>query len=402
MIARLLHGLLAIAVLVTPVGGTAQELVRPLVALLAPMSGDDASFGRRVARAVQFPIGTRAAVRVEVFDAGEDPAAAYAEAVEAGAVAIIGPVHAWRTEAVLQARRDDDPPLFVLSSVDGVESAAQGVFRMRTSPGDQAEALVGVVLADANAPLRIAIFAPDDSYGQEALQAFVAGAAAWGGVVDRVVRYPVDPDEDLTPFVAALAGQRRVELVVPVDPWRTAPRSRDRNGAGLRERPDALFLPDYADRVADIAPFLAFHEWRGGAVSDDVALLGLSGWVGPELEWVGDLVAGATLTQVWDPQDMRPAAEAFSLEFRVRYADEPTAFDAQLADAAAFVAAAVEQAGAPWSADIVRAAALALERPGACGTMRLDAEGGVERELGLWQVDGSGNRYPLGVIERAP
>lgn len=379
-----------------PASAFGQE--KPRIAMLAPLHGADEALGRRMVRAAQFAIGPRAAVTLEVFDSSEDPAAALAEAEASGAVAVLGPLMPWRIDAVRAVRTERSPPLYLLSSVSGVEDASAGVFRMRTSPADQATGLAGVLLADPHGPRRLAVFAPDDRYGDEAVLAFVAAASAWGGVVDRVVRYPAG-EPDVGDAAEALVGLRRTELVVPANPWREPPTARRVRRAGERSVPDAVFLPEDVEQVVAVVPFLAFHGWRSGA-SDEVGLLGLSGWAGPELGFIGDLVAGARITQVYDADDFRPAAEAFGLEFRVRFAETPEAFDAQVYDAAKFVAEVVASTVAPHTPAAVAETTLRTTWSGACGDMRINFAGGVERDLGLWQVDGGGTLFPLGVIER--
>lgn len=385
------------AVALIPKAAVAQE--KPLIGLLAPLTGDDAAIGRRIVRAAQFAIGPRASVALEVFDSADDPVAALGQATAAGAVAVLGPLMPWRIDAVLAARAPSDIPIFLLSSVAGVEDASRGVYRLRTSPADQATGLAGVVLSDPQGPRRFALFAPDDSYGDEAVLAFVAAASEWGGVVDRVVRYAAG-EVDVGDAAEELVGLRRTELVVPANPWREPPSARRVRRAGERTMPDAVFVPDDVEQVVSIVPFLAFHGWRTGA-SDEVGLLGLSGWSGPELSFVGDLVAGAFVVQVYDADDYRPAAEAFGLEFRVRFAETPEAFDAQVYDAAKFVAEAIASTASPDNPSELRRAASTATWSGACGTMRVNAAGGVERDLGLWQVDAGGSLYPLGVIERS-
>ena len=188
--------------------------------------------------------GRGAAFRI--IDAADDPAAAYREAVEMGASAVLGPVHSWRVREVLGVRDANDPPLFLLSSVDGVEDSAARVARLRTSPADQSEALAGILLATTE--IRdVAVLAPDDAYGEESMLAFVASMQQWGGRIDRVARYPA-ADPDVSEALEWLVGQRRTELVTPTDPWRTPPRWRTTRETGLRTRPQALFIPDYAIR----------------------------------------------------------------------------------------------------------------------------------------------------------
>lgn len=365
----------------------------PLVVLLAPQTGADADLGRRLSRAAQLELPPAEVLRFRIIDAADDPAGAYREAVEIGASAVLGPVHSWRVREVLGVRDASDPPLFLLSSVDGVENSAARVARLRTSPADQSEALAGILLATTE--IRdVAVLAPDDAYGEESMLAFVASMQQWGGRIDRVARYPA-ADPDVSEALEWLVGQRRAELVTPTDPWRTPPRWRTTRETGLRTRPQALFIPDYADQVALLLPYLSFHRWMEGGHAD-VFLLGLSGWGGAEIEWVSELAAGAWMTSAFRADDLRTVPDAFTLEFGVRFGEEPTELDAQVYDAAQFVFRAVLGAGpeGTW------VHALSLRHAGVCGDMWLGADGGVERDLSLWQLDGAGRPYLIGPIER--
>ncbi len=382
-----------------PADASSQSASTPAVALLAPLSGDHAEFGRRAARAVMMATRDSPTARVLVFDTVEaGPEAALAAALAESVVAVIGPVGELESRAVIAARGSEDTPLFTLCSVHGIEHEGPGVFRLRTSAADQAQALAGAVLAEYEART-FAVLAPDDAYGSEATFSFVRAVTAYGGTIDRVVRYETG-EPDVSDPVGVLTGGQSFRLDVPDDPWRDEPESRVRSDQGDRSHPDALFIPEYADQVAAILPHLQFRGWVAAVGGPDVQLLGSSGWRGPLVEAVGDLAAGAQVVQVYHPDDQRPHAEAFALEYQVRYGEEPTEFDAQVFDAAAFVLRAVDAAGPNPPPDAVTQAAFdAAPHEGACGRMWVSDDGGVVRDLGLWEVDGGGFFYPIGVIE---
>ena len=380
---------------VAPTLAVAQTLdARPMVAFLGPISGDFEPIGRRAWSAVSMAATQLGVARVEMFDTAEDPTEAYTSAVEAGAVAIIGPIGEGESRAVADISTPDGPPVFLLSSVQGLESSGDHVFRLRTSPADQAEALVGYHLATEELT-SFAILAPDDSYGEEAVMAILRAAPAFGGVVHRVVRYEAD-EPDVADPVAELVGDRVERLSVPSNPWRTPPTTSIGTTGGDRSRPDAVFIPDFADQVASVLPHLAFHEWLGPeAGTDRVRLLGLSGWASVALEAAGDLAATARVTQIFNTEDFRGLAEGFTLEFEVRFDDTPTEFDAQVFDAATLVMELVHA-----DREGVVEAAHALDAfAGVCGDAWFDDHGALVREIGLWEVDGIGRLYPIDVIQ---
>lgn len=376
--------------------GPIREDSRPMIALLAPVSGDDALFGRRVQRAVQFVFDADSAYAVEVFDVADDAASAYNDAVGAGAVAILGPIFEWRAREVIEASSPESPPIVLLTSVSGIEAAGPHVFRGRTSAADQSEALAGIALTNDGWE-SFAVFAPDDGYGRESAEAFIRAASQWGGVVDRVVLYEAG-EPNVAREMDELVGLRRQTLSVPSNPWRTPPSTSLRSSAGNSSRPGALFIPDFSDQVVSILPFLAFHGWRGQP-GREVGLLGLSGWAGPDLEFVGDLASDAWITQVFAEEDFRAPIEALLLEWGVRFEETPGEFDAQVVDVSAALMSALDQAEY-LVPDITTRVLRATRWQGACGDLWFSESGGILRTLTLWQVDGAGRLYPIGEISR--
>jgi ABC-type branched-subunit amino acid transport system substrate-binding protein len=363
-----------------------------MVAFLGPLSGEYEAIGSRAWASVSMATTQMGVARAEMFDTADDPAGAYALARAAGAIAILGPIGELESRVVSEAADPDGPPVFLLTSVQGLESGRPHVFRMRTSAADQAEALLAYHLATGEMS-SFAILAPDDSYGEEAVLAAIRSVPEFGGVVDRVVRYETD-DPDASDAVAQLVGQRAQRLAVPANPWRTPPSISIRSSGGDRSRPDAVFIPDFAPQVASILPHLAFHEWLDTGGEGRVRLLGLSGWASVALEAVGDLAATARVTQIFSVEDFRGLSESFSLEYQVRFGDEPTEFDAQVFDAASFVLSML--AARP---DSLQRAVLEFDSfGGICGDAWFDAEGGLVRTIGLWEVDGVGQLYPIDVI----
>lgn len=372
-----------------------------VVAVMTPLSGPWEHVGQRVARIARMASEEFDGVRLEIVDTGEDVDAAWQAVIASGAVAVVGPVGRDEVDAVVAMAREDDaaPPLFVLSSVDGIEDASAGVYRMRTSPSEQARALAAAAAGEGFA-LSFGVFGPDDEYGTEATRAFIDEIVARGGTVSHLASYQADPQEDLTQAAETLTGRRVLRLRVPTDPWRTPPSTRLTLATPDDAVPDAVFVPDYADRVADVLPFLQFHEWLTDAVATSTRLLGTSGWIGYELEPAGDLAAGAWVVRIYSPDDTRPGASAFADAFEVRFAEAVTEFDAQVYDAVGFVLSGVLWLDALGEAPSLLGPRL-IEReayPGVCGDTWLDEDGAVVRELGLWEVDARGLAYPVGVI----
>jgi len=371
---------------------------RSLVALLVPLSGEYAHLGTRTVRTVMMAAEPYDQLHVEVYDSASGPVEAFQRARDDGAIALLGPIGLSEAREVAALAADADVPVFLLSGVHGIELAGETVFRLRTSPHDQARAIAGVSVISEHANT-FTIVAPDDSYGTEATLAFVSQASAAGGVVHRVITY----DSERPDFGAAAeeaVGRRTRRLSVPGDPWRTPPRSRVVLERGDQRQSAAIFVPDYDEYVADLLPFLQFQELITDRLDTSAKLLGLAGWTGIGIELVGDLAVGAWVTQVYSVEDPSDVSESFTHEYEIRFRESPTELDAQVYDAATFVMSALTRWGeGPYDeVDVLDAIDAVDSFAGVCGTMWMDADGGVVRDIGLWEVDASGELFPIGVI----
>ncbi|MBU6161282.1 MAG: ABC transporter substrate-binding protein [Myxococcales bacterium] len=371
----------------------------PLVAFLAPLSGEWGGVGRRAHRSVVMASELWPGVRVEVYDTGDNPVLAYQAAVMDGAVAILGPVGEGESRAVIDAAGPDGLPIYLLSSVAGLESLGARIFRLHSSAGDQAH-LIGSWHASQRSGQTYAVLATDDASGHDTATRFISAVRGQGGVVTQVVLYARDSFEAL-PTAEQLVGLRTRRLVAPGSGWAQPPQTRvSASAAGRMERPDAVFIADYDQPVADLLPALRYLEWISDDPDENVALLGVSQWNGPALAYAGDSAAGAMVTLLHSADDPRAAASAFAMEYEARWAARPTEFEAQVFDAAGFVLSALtgHDAAGLNPAAVMRAVDNADVFSGACGEMSLTMDGAVLRDMGLWQVDGGGRLFPIEIL----
>jgi DnaJ-class molecular chaperone/ABC-type branched-subunit amino acid transport system substrate-binding protein len=391
----------ALAVLGAAFGSAAaaaQSEPTPHIAFLAPLSGEMEAIGQRAHRVVVMAAAVwPGPFEVHPYDTARDPAQAARDAVAAGAVAVLGPIGELESRAVAATIGPEGIPVYLLSSVHGIENTHGRTFRLVTSVADQATHLASIEVT-SHPGGTWAVVAPDDAFGEEAAAAFVRAVVGQGGTVTDLVRYPPDA-LDGTVVSEALIGRRRAEVVAG-DGWRSPPAVRWVPTTVSMPRPNAIFIADYADNVADLLPFLEFVGLVGNSERPDVRLLGPSTWLGQALQLAGDVAAGAQVTAVWHPRDRRGPAEAFTLEYEDRWGITPTAFEAEVFDAAGFVLSALQNAPdvAVTPAQFIELVDSAPIYGGVCGEMMLSEQGGVIRELGLWEVDGGGSIFPLGVI----
>ena len=324
---------------------------------LLPLSGPYAPFGERALHGIllaagSFEGGAGSDVRVLVRDSGGDPeraAAAVHELAEAGVVAIVGPIMSSVCEAAAEEAESLGLPLLALTARESIARDRDWVFRMRTSPAEEAEVVVDQALAQGDR--RFAILYPNHAAGLGFRSLFWDAVEARGGEIVGVASY----DPEATDFGESI--RRLVGYTLLDDEERALLRRRDRMLKRARRLPDgearslraaarslkrkdggpippivdfdALYIPDSHENVVLIVPQLAFHEATGAR------LLGTGAWLHEDLVRLG----GRYLEGALFPSDVHAGSELEPLrDFAQRYqnifGEAPEGFAAQSYDAA--------------------------------------------------------------------
>lgn len=368
----------------------------PLLGVLVPLTGERAPVGQSALRQVMMAHHVFGG-RVEAFDTAQGLDSAWEAARAAGVVAVLGPLGDSETAQLQGQWQPGDPAILSMTATRGLENPDRRLLRMRTSVADQARALAIGVPQEVPGE-RIAVLSPNDGYGLEATLAFVDAAVDVGWLVPQVVFYDAEqPDGQRA--AEHLVGRRRLRLAAPGGGG-AAPRTREvvHNGT-IDAPPDWLFIPEYGATVADLLPFVQFQGWISDRALHTVGLLGTSGWLAESLAWVGDLAVGARIIAVYHPDDPSDRAVAYTEEHRLRYGRDPSEFDAQVFDAAAFAILRLRALAADADVDAAWDS-LRNGRPhdGVAGRMWIAPTGGVVRDLTLWEVDASGRFFPLELV----
>ncbi|MCE9578920.1 MAG: penicillin-binding protein activator [Deltaproteobacteria bacterium] len=405
---------------------------RATIAVLVPRTGRFAGLGKELEVAIRIA-ASGTGVKLVVLDTGGDEPGAVAavdKAIAAGAVAILGPVGEREAQAAARRASAAGVPIALLAPGDGADPAA-GVFRMTTSPADEAALAAGVAAAEGSPT--VGIFAPRDDVGDAMAEAFAAAATARGLQVTADGRY--DPTgSDLEPDVKQFLG------LVPAQNPRLAAHLRRYGQRGWQSFvPDVpfaiLYIPDRYDRAALVAAFLpylgvevrttdvadvdALRRKYKGQIPQVVQLIGSSGWNHPALpirggaavegalivdvfatsggsEYVdeaGDGGAGGDATGDGDAAlAVAPAGAAdFTAAFHTATGRDPTSAAAQAFDATRLVLQARAQAATDTAHGPRAAFALALAHArlddGACGPSAIGADGEIARRAVVLQVD---------------
>lgn len=160
---------------------------RHRVALLVPLSGENAAVGRSIANATTMALlDTNAEnVRITTYDTATDAASAAARAISDGNKLILGPLVREDVGAVAARARPAGVPLITFSNDNSV--AGPDVFVMGHTP-EQSVART-VAFARRQGAQRFAAIVPQGDYGTRAQQAFSQAVARAGGALVATERF---------------------------------------------------------------------------------------------------------------------------------------------------------------------------------------------------------------------
>jgi len=389
------------------------------IGVVLPLSGSFARFGEESLQGVLLaagvfgdPVTGPGRVRVLVRDSAGRPDRAdraVRELADEGVVAIVGPLLRGECEAAAAAAEEKGVPLLTLSARPEISARRPHVFRVRTMPGEEIDALVLHAVRELGAQ-RFAVLYPRDNYGRGQRRLFWQAVEEQGGRVVGVASY----DPDATDFGKAIrrlvgyelltSGEKKVleEREKMEDRARRLPTEEAvelRTEAAALTGPDgeplppivdfdALFIPESHEKVVLIAPQLAFHRAVG------TTLLGPSGWNDPDLVRIGrEHVEGARFTAQFLASSSRPIVQDFASRFDRAYAAEPDVFAAQAFDAANLVLMQLAR-GRDSRADVRKGVLSVSSYPGVTGVLTMRKDGNARKRPFLLAVE-RGRIQPL-------
>jgi ABC-type branched-subunit amino acid transport system substrate-binding protein len=343
------------AVPTTPIPGPAEANIK--VALLLPLSGEQAALGESLLQAAQLAIfeAPDAGVALIVRDTGDSPFRAVQAAQEAigeGAELILGPLFGSSVTAVAPVAKAAGVSVVSFSTDKSV--AQPGAFVMGILPGIQVQRVVAY--ASRQGLQRIAALLPQSPYGQTVREALQAAAASSRAQVVRVDFY--DPRAfDASPAVSQL-GQYIA------------------SGGAV----DAVLVPEGEERLEGIVSLFPSF----GIDPLQVRLLGSTLWLGPT-PWNANRVgSNPAMTGSWFASTPMEHWRDFQQRFRAAYGVDPAARASIVYDATLL---AILLAGGPNGPDF---SSVALTDPagfaGVDGIFRFKPDGTVERGLAIMEV----------------
>jgi branched-chain amino acid transport system substrate-binding protein len=333
------------------------------IAVLLPLSGQNAAIGRSLLNAAEMALFDIADDKLELVpsDTAGSPQAAAAAAQKAlseGAALIVGPLFAQEAAAVRPIAGAAGVDMLTLSTDRRL--AAAGSHVMGLTPADQVSRIMGFVRASGVS--RFGVLAPRSPYGDVAAAAAQEAAARLGAQLGPVERY----DPNLT------------DLSLPAQAMATA-----------ANPPQALLLADGGQKAQAMAQALT----AAGLNRGQTQLIGTGLWDEPGVGREPGLVGGRYAAP--DPM----ARSDFEARYKSLYGEEPPRIATLAYDATALAATLVKQRNVALGKPIERQA-LTSDKGfnGLDGLFRLRPDGATQRGLAVLEVTPGGAR----VVDPAP
>ncbi len=354
----------------------------PRIAILLPLSGPSAKVGRDLLNAAQLALFHFADRRFELLprDTKGTPrgaADAAALAIDDGASLILGPLLSGSVEAAAPAARAAGINVIAFTSDRTV--AGGGVFTMGFLPGQEVARIVA--FARQRGVRRLAVLAPDNSYGLRVVEQVRQSAEAPGLLLTHIVHY--DPlAANFAPVIRGLADYdaRRQALLDQVETLKArndevaaAALKRLENLQTLGDVPfDALLIAEGGKRLQAIAALLPYYDLD----PKKVRMLGTGQWDAPGLGAEPALVGG------WFAAPSPAARADFVKQYEAAYGAPPHRLATLAYDATALAAVLAREDGGFQPENITAARGFA----GRDGIFRFLPTGIAQRGLSVLQV----------------
>jgi len=360
-------------------------LSRDSIGVLLPLSGHYASYGELVKKGLELALQEHNKTRLPARFIYRDTAiegVASAPLVSGltdddKVMAVIGPLLGTTAgEAARRAQREM-VPMLTLAQTEELPEIGNFIFRDTLTAEQQVKVLIDYAMA--NGSISFSILRPENRLGEKMSEAFVAELEKAGGEIIDIVSYP-DDSTDFRKQIQQLLWEDR-EVKIPV----TITESGEEEEVPELEYPlppfDALFIPDYADRVSQIAPQLMFYGIK------DVTLLGINGWNSPDLiVKAGRFLKDAVFVDTFYPESKKPEVQRFIELYRQTYQEEPTILSAQGFDLATLLLQIIDDPEVKNRDDLRRKLDDLNHHLGVTGTTGFDQYGEAIKQLYLLQI----------------
>ncbi|HKJ04351.1 MAG TPA: penicillin-binding protein activator [Geopsychrobacteraceae bacterium] len=367
-------------------------LQQDAIGVLLPLSGRYSAFGELVKRSMDLALELHNAnsepIRFIYQDTeGEAETARRATATltnEERVMAIAGPLTGSAAIAAADQAQKDGTPLLSLSQRANLPAIGNYIFRNSLTSRLQVRALARYAIEDRGMT-SFGVMYPENRLGREMAQLFAEEVLKLGGLVTDEQSYTEDATDFRHQIKLFIGEDPDSKEEISYQPVSEEEKLEDLFLPDLPEYPavtfDALFIPDYADRVGLIAPQLAFYG------IEDFPLLGINGWNSPELvQRAGRFVQNAVFVDGFFPGSDYPFVREFVDLYLDRYGEEPSILEAQAFDIANILIDQIARKDLS-TRETVRLSLSQLQNyPGVTGATSFDFTGEADKILFLLQV----------------
>ena len=342
------------------------EGTKRVVAMLLPLSGKNAVLGHDLLNAAQMALFESADSQFvlrpyDTKSSGEEAGKVAQKALEDGAKVFLGPIFAEEVAAVKPIAQGTGTPILAFSNDRSV--AGNDVFIMGAMPDDQIQKIIA--FAGEKGLKRLAILAPDTTFGHLVADLADNSASAAGMSITRSVFYNPQAKDFTTPLKELVQYDPKKRLKVG---------KKDKVDVGF----DALLIPASAAQMRQIMPLLNYYN----VDKDQVRVLGTS---------LLDEVANGndpTFAGVWYASGSPDARKDFEKKYYDTYRKTPPRLAGAAYDATALTAILTKQALAVTPQNLI-----AFEGfDGVEGLFRLNADGTNSRALSVIEFNKTGRQ----------
>jgi len=369
---------------------TGKPWLQRAVGVILPESGRFSPYGQLVRRGMDLALEihnrTADPVRFIFRDSEGSPDRAerlVGELVNGEQVmAIAGPLSGGAAEAAALRAQKEAVPLLSLSQRKGLPEIGDYIFRDTLTPLLQARSLARWAVLEGGMT-SFGVLSPDNKLGREMAELFAREVLKLGGLVIARESYA----EDATDF------GRQVRLLRGVDPDSAEDEGFKTEQEMLEdlftpdepEFPsvafDALFIPDYAERVGLIAPQLVYYG------IENVPLLGIDGWNSSELlRAAGRFVEGAVFVDGFYRFSPYPFVKEFVNLYFEKYGEEPSILEAQGFDVANILLTLLDRPEIQTRESLRLALSQLQNYPGVTGATSFTFQGEADKVLFILQI----------------
>ena len=318
------------------------------IGVVLPLTGKQSAIGYKALRGIQLGLGvygrTPSSFRLAVVDSEGNPDAARRAVdrlvTEDNVIAIIGGLMSKTVAAEASRAQEYGVPSIMLSQKSGVTKAGSSIFRNALTSQMQVKYLVDLAM-NKMGKKRFAILYPNDPYGSEYSNLFWQEVRDNGGTIVGAQSYA--PDEtDFRGHVQRLVGlyypdDRAEEYNLRLEAWKEKnPKRTMRQSLPTPDELlppivdfDAIFIPDSARAVGQIAPMLAYNS------VNNVTLIGTNLWNSNNLIHRGQkFVEGALFADSYLANDPVFKQSDFFINYKSTFDEEPGLTEMQAYDSA--------------------------------------------------------------------